>query len=74
MEWQWKGKIMNDATMLKGLADAYRKDRDRLQSINADLLAALERFAGAMQQRSYPELQGIACDAFAAIARAKGQA
>jgi hypothetical protein len=46
----------------------------RLIAAAPDLLAALERFARAMQQRSYPELQGIACDAFAAIARAKGQA
>lgn len=37
-----------------------------------DMLAALERFAEAMKQRSYPELQGIACDAFAALAKAKG--
>jgi hypothetical protein len=26
-----------------------------------------------MEQRSYPELQGVASDAFAAIAKAKGE-
>jgi hypothetical protein len=45
----------------------------RLIAAAPDLLAALERFAHAMEQRSYPELQGVASDAFAAIAKAKGE-
>lgn len=46
----------------------------RLIAAAPDLLAALERFAHAMEQKSYPELQGVASDAFAALARAKGEA
>jgi hypothetical protein len=45
----------------------------RLMAAAPELLAALQRFASAMKQRSYPELQGVACDAFAAIAKATGQ-
>ena len=37
-----------------------------------DLLAACQRMAKAFEQHSYPELQGIACDVFAVIARATG--
>jgi hypothetical protein len=44
----------------------------RLMASAPELLSALQRFASAMEQRSYPELQGIACDAFAAIAKATG--
>jgi hypothetical protein len=36
-----------------------------------ELLAALERFTMAIEQGRYPELQGVACDAFAAINKAK---
>jgi len=36
-----------------------------------ELLAALERFSMAIEQGRYPELQGVACDAFAAINKAK---
>jgi len=37
--------------------------------LEMELLAVLERFADAMKQRSYPELQGVACEAFAVIAK-----
>lgn len=36
------------------------------------LLEACERMAAAMEKKSYPELQGVACDVFAAIRLAKG--
>jgi hypothetical protein len=44
----------------------------RLCAAAPDLLAALERFANYCKQHSVPELQGIACDAFQAINKAKG--
>ena len=37
-----------------------------------ELLAALERFAAAIKKGRYHELQGVACDAFAAINKVKG--
>lgn len=37
-----------------------------------ELLAVVERFARYCEQNSAPELQGIACEAFAALAKAKG--
>jgi hypothetical protein len=45
----------------------------RLIAAAPELLEALRRFANAMEQRSYPELQGVASDAFAAIAKAEGR-
>jgi hypothetical protein len=36
------------------------------------MLAALERWARWCEQTSNPDVQGIACDTFAAIALAKG--
>jgi len=39
-----------------------------------DMLAALKRFARAMEQGNYPEMQGVACDAFEAIRKAEGGA
>ena len=36
-----------------------------------ELLAALERFAMAIERGGYQELQGVVCDAFAAINKAK---
>jgi len=41
-----------------------------LMAAAPDLLAALQRFAHWYEQNSAPELQGIACDAFQAIAKA----
>lgn len=38
-----------------------------------DMYAALTRFAKAIQEGSYPELQGIACDAFQALEKAEGK-
>ena len=42
----------------------------RLTAAAPALLAACQRFAKAMQEGRYPELQGVACDAFEAIAKA----
>jgi hypothetical protein len=42
-----------------------------LETINAELLAVLERVAMVFKQGRYPELQGVACDAFAAILKAR---
>jgi hypothetical protein len=44
----------------------------QLIAVAPDLLAVLERFADYCKQHSVPELQGIACDAFQAINKAKG--
>ena len=41
---------------------------ERLDSAG-DLVDALARFAKAIEQGKYPELQGIACDAFAALSK-----
>lgn len=37
------------------------------------MFAALDRFAEAMKRGSYPELQGVASDTFAALALARGE-
>jgi hypothetical protein len=37
-----------------------------------ELLAVVERFAREMKHGSFPALQGVACDAFAAINKVKG--
>lgn len=44
-----------------------------LMAAAPELLAVVQRFARYCEQNSVPELQGIACDAFAAIARATAQ-
>lgn len=44
-----------------------------LYCASPDLLAALERWARWYEQNSNPEVQGIACDTFAAIAKARGE-
>jgi hypothetical protein len=48
--------------------------KDGAIALNAypDLLAALERFAKAVTQGNYPELQGIATDAFVALDKTNG--
>lgn len=38
-----------------------------------ELLAALKRWAKWCEQNSLPDVQGIACDTFAAIAKAQGE-
>lgn len=45
----------------------------RLIAAAPELLNALKRFAHAMEQKSYPELQGIASDAFQAISKVEGR-
>ncbi len=45
----------------------------RLIAAAPDLLAACERMAKHLKQNSMPEIQGIACDLFQAIAKAKGK-
>lgn len=59
MTWQ-----ADSVASLEAIANA------RLIAAAPELLAALRRFADAVTARSYPELQGIACDAFSAIAKA----
>lgn len=44
----------------------------RLIAAAPDMLTALQRFSEAVKHGHYPELQGIANDAFAAIAKATG--
>lgn len=55
------------------VADEAISANARLIASAPELLEALKRFASAMEQRSYPELQGVASDAFAAIAKAEGK-
>ena len=50
---------------------ALRRELVNTQAKASYMLATLKRFASAMEQHSYPELQGIASDAFAIIAREK---
>ena len=51
-------------------SEGVKKER-ALAMAAPELLAALERFAMAIKQDRYQELQGVACDAFAAINKAK---
>ena len=50
---------------------ALRRELVNTQAKASYMLATLKRFASAMEQHSYPELQGIASDAFAIIIREK---
>lgn len=52
--------------------DATEQANARLIAAAPELLAALERFTRWYEQNSVPDLQGVACDAFQAIAKAKG--
>ena len=51
-------------------SEGVKKER-ALAMAAPELLAVLERFAMAFKQGRYPELQGVACDAFAAILKAR---
>jgi hypothetical protein len=66
-----RGWSLRSGSLIAEMRDGHLDDA-RLIASAPELLAALQRFASAMEQRSYPELQGIACDAFAAIAKATG--
>lgn len=46
--------------------------KENLVAAGPEMLAALERFAKWAERNNDPGLQGITCDAFAAIAKAKG--
>jgi hypothetical protein len=46
----------------------------RLIAAAPELLDACKRMASFLQQHSFPEIQGIACDVFQAIAKAERKA
>ncbi len=61
------GRIMANVHIEAG--NAVDAANARLVVAAPDLLAIVQRFNKAMEQRSYPELQGIACEATAALSK-----
>ena len=60
------------SNMWKWPEPAEEKANARLIAAAPDLLAACERFGRWCEQYGPPEIQGVACDVFAAIAKATG--
>lgn len=66
------GMMEDVVATINGDRPADREANASLIAASPDMLAVVKRFADAMEQKPYPELQGVACDAFAAIAKAGG--
>jgi hypothetical protein len=53
--------------------NAQRESNARLIAAAPDLLSVVERFAKWCEQNSVPDIQGIACEAFAVLKKARGE-
>jgi hypothetical protein len=54
------------------MSDGEMKSNARLIAVCPDMLSALERVSEWMKRNSNPEMQGIACEVFQVIDKAKG--
>ena len=74
----WREELAPIASLSHGYNPLTTEANGRLivKSVNLhdELVAVVQRFAEAMMRGRYPELQGVACDAFEVLRKAKEDA
>jgi hypothetical protein len=64
---------MNDYNYGPDIDEKEARRKERVRDAAPELLEACERMGEYLKQHGGPETQGIACDIFQAIAKAKGE-